>query len=217
MTSSAAIPRTSTSGAPRRSSRVSSSTRSWSWRSSPVRKASSAASTRPRCCSPTSWASAARTPSSNRSPTATPSRPRRSSCASGRGTAPSGCTRRPSSACWPSRPAGRTPPASAWRRPSPQPVISFGARHVHPHITDALDYAAIVGGCVGASTPAGARLAGLSPTGTMPHSLVLVLGRHGPRRRGLRPARRARDPAHRARGHVQGRGRGGAAGGPCPG
>jgi nicotinate phosphoribosyltransferase len=47
---------------------------------------------------------------------------------------------------------------------------------VHPHITDALDYAAIVGGCVGASTPAGARLAGLAPTGTMPHSLVLVFG-----------------------------------------
>ena len=57
-----------------------------------------------------------------------------------------------------------------------QPVISFGARHVHPDITDVLDYAAIVGGCVGASTPAGARLAGLSPTGTMPHSLVLIFG-----------------------------------------
>src|SRR5439155_711754 len=38
------------------------------------------------------------------------------------------------------------------------------------------DYAAIVGGCVGASTPAGARMAGLSPTGTMPHSLVLIFG-----------------------------------------
>lgn len=59
---------------------------------------------------------------------------------------------------------------------APQPVISFGARHVHPKITDVLDYAAIVGGCVGASTPAGARLAGLSPTGTMPHSLVLIMG-----------------------------------------
>jgi nicotinate phosphoribosyltransferase len=59
---------------------------------------------------------------------------------------------------------------------APEPVISFGARHVHPHVTDALDYAAIVGGCVGASTPAGARLAGLAPTGTMPHSLVLVFG-----------------------------------------
>jgi nicotinate phosphoribosyltransferase len=59
---------------------------------------------------------------------------------------------------------------------APEPVVSFGARHVHPDITDVLDYAAIVGGCVGASTPAGARLAGLNPTGTMPHSLVLVFG-----------------------------------------
>ena len=59
---------------------------------------------------------------------------------------------------------------------APQPGISFGARHVHPDVTDALDYAAIVGGCVGASTPAGARLAGLAPTGTMPHSLVLIFG-----------------------------------------
>ena len=59
---------------------------------------------------------------------------------------------------------------------APHPVISFGARHVHPDITDVLDYAAIVGGCVGASTPAGARLAGLNPTGTMPHSLVLIFG-----------------------------------------
>lgn len=59
---------------------------------------------------------------------------------------------------------------------APQPVISFGARHVHPDVVDVLDYAAIVGGSVGASTPAGARLAGLSPTGTMPHSLVLIFG-----------------------------------------
>ena len=59
---------------------------------------------------------------------------------------------------------------------APLPVVSFGARHVHPDITDVLDYAAIVGGCVGASTPAGARLAGLNPTGTMPHSLVLIFG-----------------------------------------
>ncbi len=59
---------------------------------------------------------------------------------------------------------------------APEPIISFGARHVHPAITDELDYAAIVGGCVGASTPAGARLAGLAPTGTMPHSLVLIFG-----------------------------------------
>jgi nicotinate phosphoribosyltransferase len=52
---------------------------------------------------------------------------------------------------------------------APDPVISFGARHVHPDITDVLDYAAIVGGCVGASTPPGARRAGLAPPGTVPH------------------------------------------------
>lgn len=59
---------------------------------------------------------------------------------------------------------------------APQPVISFGARHVHPNVSETLDYAAIVGGCVGASTPAGARLSGLRPTGTMPHALVLMFG-----------------------------------------
>src|SRR4051812_7800767 len=59
---------------------------------------------------------------------------------------------------------------------APEPVISFGARHVHPEVSDTLDYAAIIGGCIGASTSAGARLAGLAPTGTMPHSLVLIFG-----------------------------------------
>ena len=59
---------------------------------------------------------------------------------------------------------------------APIPVIGFGARHVHPSVADQLDYASVVGGCVGASTPAGARLAGLNPTGTMPHALVLVFG-----------------------------------------
>ena len=39
-----------------------------------------------------------------------------------------------------------------------------------------MDYASVIGGCIGASTPAGARLAGLSPTGTMPHALVLIFG-----------------------------------------
>ncbi len=70
--------------------------------------------------------------------------------------------------------------ASAARRvvdaAAPIPVIGFGARHVHPSVADQLDYASVVGGCVGASTPAGARLAGLAPTGTMPHALILVFG-----------------------------------------
>ncbi|MEO6577695.1 MAG: nicotinate phosphoribosyltransferase [Candidatus Limnocylindria bacterium] len=70
--------------------------------------------------------------------------------------------------------------ASAARRivdaADPIPVIGFGARHVHPSVADQMDYASVVGGCIGASTPAGARLAGLSPTGTMPHALVLIFG-----------------------------------------
>jgi len=59
---------------------------------------------------------------------------------------------------------------------APTPVIGFGARHVHPSVADQMDYASVIGGCVGASTPAGARLAGLAPTGTMPHALILIFG-----------------------------------------
>ena len=58
----------------------------------------------------------------------------------------------------------------------PIPVIGFGARHVHPSVADQMDYASVVGGCIGASTPAGARLAGLAPTGTMPYALILIFG-----------------------------------------
>jgi nicotinate phosphoribosyltransferase len=56
------------------------------------------------------------------------------------------------------------------------PIISFGARHVHPEVSARLEYAAMVGGCQGCATPAGAELAGLEPTGTMPHALILCLG-----------------------------------------
>ena len=56
------------------------------------------------------------------------------------------------------------------------PVISFGARHVHPSVAGVMDYAAIVGGCTGCSSVAGARLAGIEPSGTMPHALIIVIG-----------------------------------------
>ncbi len=59
---------------------------------------------------------------------------------------------------------------------APVPVISFGARHVHPDVAARLEYAAIVGGCVTGATPAGARLAGKQPAGTIPHALVLIFG-----------------------------------------
>jgi len=56
------------------------------------------------------------------------------------------------------------------------PIISFGARHVHPDVSARMEYAAIVGGCVGCATPAGAELAGLSPSGTIPHAMILIFG-----------------------------------------
>ena len=56
-------------------------------------------------------------------------------------------------------------------------VISFGARHVHPLVGPTMERAAVIGGCVGAATPGGARLAGLAaPSGTMPHAMILVFG-----------------------------------------
>lgn len=56
------------------------------------------------------------------------------------------------------------------------PVVSFGARHVHPNVAGIMDYAAIVGGCVTCSTPLGAALAHTEASGTMPHALVLIVG-----------------------------------------
>lgn len=56
------------------------------------------------------------------------------------------------------------------------PVISFGARHVHPAVSAQMEYAAIVGGCVSCATPAGAKLADLSPVGTIPHAMILIFG-----------------------------------------
>lgn len=56
------------------------------------------------------------------------------------------------------------------------PVISFGARHIHPDVSGRLEYAAVLGGCVGCATPWGAELAGIEPSGTLPHALILVMG-----------------------------------------
>ena len=56
------------------------------------------------------------------------------------------------------------------------PIISFGARHVHPSVAGIMDYAAIIGGCTGCSSVAGAKLAGIEPSGTMPHALIIIMG-----------------------------------------
>lgn len=58
-----------------------------------------------------------------------------------------------------------------------KPVVSFGARHVHPLVGPVMEYAAVIGGCVGCATPLGASLAGLkAPSGTMPHAMILIFG-----------------------------------------
>ncbi|MFN3973722.1 MAG: nicotinate phosphoribosyltransferase [Dehalococcoidia bacterium] len=56
------------------------------------------------------------------------------------------------------------------------PVVSFGARHVHPRVAAVMDYAAVVGGCTSCSSIAGARLAGVVAAGTMPHAFILCVG-----------------------------------------
>jgi nicotinate phosphoribosyltransferase len=56
------------------------------------------------------------------------------------------------------------------------PVISFGARHVHPDVSGWMEYAAIVGGCSGCATPAGAERGELEASGTIPHALILAMG-----------------------------------------
>ncbi len=55
------------------------------------------------------------------------------------------------------------------------PVVALGARHVHPDVAGILGYCSIVGGCVSCSTIQGARLAGITPAGNMPHSLSLLM------------------------------------------
>lgn len=56
------------------------------------------------------------------------------------------------------------------------PIISFGARHVHPAIASVMDLAAMTGGFAGCSSILGARMAGIEASGTVPHAAVLIVG-----------------------------------------
>ena len=56
------------------------------------------------------------------------------------------------------------------------PVIAYGARHVHPEVVGVMDSSAVVGKCASSSSVVGQQLHGLTPSGTMPHSLVLLMG-----------------------------------------
>ena len=55
-------------------------------------------------------------------------------------------------------------------------VVSFGARRMHPAIAPMIERAAFIGGCDGVSVILSAELIEAEPTGTMPHSLILLLG-----------------------------------------
>jgi nicotinate phosphoribosyltransferase len=55
------------------------------------------------------------------------------------------------------------------------PVVSFGARHVHPSVVAIMEYCAMIGGCNGCASTAGAKLAGIQPTGTIPHALIIIM------------------------------------------
>lgn len=55
-------------------------------------------------------------------------------------------------------------------------VFSFGARRVHPAITPMIERCAFIGGADGVSTIIGAEVIGEEPVGTIPHSLILIIG-----------------------------------------
>lgn len=57
-----------------------------------------------------------------------------------------------------------------------RPVISFGARRMHPAIAPMVERNAFVGGCDGVSVVRAAEMMGIEPSGTMPHSLILLMG-----------------------------------------
>ena len=56
------------------------------------------------------------------------------------------------------------------------PVVASAARHVHPNVSANIDYSAVIGGCASCSTVMGARLAGVTPSGNLPHALPLIMG-----------------------------------------
>lgn len=67
--------------------------------------------------------------------------------------------------------AARTKIAAAGKN-----VIAFGNRRMHPAISGVLDRSAYIGGCDAVSSRIGADIIGQEPIGTVPHSLMLLVG-----------------------------------------
>lgn len=57
-----------------------------------------------------------------------------------------------------------------------RPVVSFGARRMHPALAPMIERNAFLGGCDGVAVVKSAELIKADPSGTMPHSLILMLG-----------------------------------------
>jgi nicotinate phosphoribosyltransferase len=55
-------------------------------------------------------------------------------------------------------------------------VISFGARRMHPALAPMIELYAFIGGCDGVAVTKSAELIDADPMGTIPHSLVLMIG-----------------------------------------
>jgi len=57
-----------------------------------------------------------------------------------------------------------------------RPVISFGARRMHPVLAPMIERNAYIGGCDGVSVVKSAELIGQDPMGTVPHALIICFG-----------------------------------------
>jgi nicotinate phosphoribosyltransferase len=57
-----------------------------------------------------------------------------------------------------------------------RPVISFGARRMHPVLAPMIERNAFIGGCDGVSILKSGEVIGEDPMGTMPHALIICFG-----------------------------------------
>ena len=55
-------------------------------------------------------------------------------------------------------------------------VLAFGNRRMHPAVAGVLDRSSFIGGCDGVSSMMGGDLIGMEPIGTVPHTLMLIMG-----------------------------------------
>lgn len=67
--------------------------------------------------------------------------------------------------------AARIKIAANWKT-----VLAFGNRRMHPAISGVIDRSAYIGGCDGISSIIGGHMTGTTPVGTVPHSLMLMMG-----------------------------------------